>query len=84
MSDRVQWTEVVPDSIWDGHVDGVHTYWVFVVGEPGPDQYPVFVARVGAKMGLTTTNVSRAMDLAEMNERLPMPRLTLHGLALPV
>ena len=83
MSDRVQWTEFAPDCIWDGYVDGVHIYQVLVVGEPGPDQYPVFVHRVGSRMGCWATNVSRAMDVAELTERRPLPRLMHHGRALP-
>jgi hypothetical protein len=81
--DRVRWTEAVPGYWWDGHVDGVHTYNVLVVGEPGPGAYPVWVGRVGTRMGCGCTNVSRAMDLAELNERIPLPRLMHHGLALP-
>jgi hypothetical protein len=82
MSDRVEWEERIPDSVWRGYVDGRHTYRVLVVGEPGPDSYPVWVGRVGAKIGAGCTNVGRAMDLAEMNETMPMPDLIKHGLAL--
>jgi hypothetical protein len=82
MSDRVQWEEDVADTLWYGYVDGWHVYSVLVIGEPGPDQHPVFVHRVGAKIGAKCTNVDRAMDLAEMQERMPASLLVKHGLAL--
>ena len=82
MSDRVYWKELVPECMWAGYVGIYDAYRVLVAGEPGPDQYPVFVHRVGAKIGARSTNVDRAMDLAEMQERMPMPELIKHGLAL--
>jgi hypothetical protein len=79
--DRVQWRETDRE-VWQGYVDGEHTYRVLVVGEPGPNQFPVFVHRVDARSGRETTNVSRAMDLAELNERFSTAKLARHGLDL--
>ena len=84
MSDRVVWSERIPDCSWVGTVDGKDAYRILAVGEPGPDQYPVGVHRIGAEIGAGCTNVDRAKDVCEMNESWPVPELIQHGLALSV
>lgn len=81
-ADRVQWVESVPGISWRGLVDGREAYRIVVVGEPGPDQYPVEVARIGVATGARCTNLGRAMDLAEMNETQPADELEKWGLLL--
>lgn len=81
--DRVTWNEFAP-GCWHGDVDGQHTYLALCLYEPGPDSFPVWIGRFGAKVGSRCTNIGRAMDLAEMNETRPLTELMKHGLALPV
>ena len=80
----IEWSEIGTGTFgsWLGTVDGRRAYLVLKVGLPGPGQLPVFVSRHGVKNGHRCTNVHRAMELAEMNETMPVHELTDWGLAL--
>jgi NADPH-dependent glutamate synthase beta subunit-like oxidoreductase len=69
MPDIVTWESDQSEKVWSGSTTkkGRH-YMVIDSGETGPDCYPVTVFSEG--LSVRCTNVSRALDAAEIREKI--------------
>jgi hypothetical protein len=82
MNDRVQW---FPEGtgVWLGRVGGHPAYVVLELEKTDPKDWGAYVRRYDTRDGFRMTNISRAMDIAEMQETMDPMLLHRHKLLLP-